>query len=399
MTFRNEVLCDRYTAFNKYREFSPFYDEDLASHIILKFEDVMAVLKNPSVSSNRKKHQFDNIKHCPFSQPLSEFYSQWLMYMDGDNHREYRKLITMALSKSIKGIENIVDNKFSIYSEKLLSCEEQCPDIVSVFSTPFVTSVLATVLGISEARYSQIIDISRPIVMFLGNGDLGDEPYRKQVVDSLKLTHNTILSCIDECTECNSVIGILLQDNVPIYDIVPLLINVIIDGYDPFLSAVNTYLLYKSKGILDHIEKQMSCSQIFDEVIRLETPFQYCGRIASEDLKLGEYNIRKGERFMAFISSANRDPNYFHMPENIFSRIQKVKNVSFGIGRHICPGGNLARKSTSRLIELFYSFDEQFSFFHVEEKWTDSFGFRFLEKLRVKIEPRMTLHSQNSIDI
>ena len=84
MTFKKEVLCDRYTAFNKYRDISPFYDDELASHIILKFEDVITTLRSISVSSNRKKKQFDRIGHCPFSQTLVEFYSQWLIYMEGE---------------------------------------------------------------------------------------------------------------------------------------------------------------------------------------------------------------------------------------------------------------------------------------------------------------------------
>ncbi|EJT9178535.1 cytochrome P450 [Salmonella enterica] len=385
MTFRKEVLCDRYTTFNKYREISPFYDDELASHIILRFEDVITTLRSTSVSSNRKKQQFDRIKHCPFSQPLVEFYSQWLMYMDGEEHSKLRKLITIALSKATKNIENVVDQSFFVHFEKLLSCKHQVQDIVSVFSAPFVTSVLAAVFGISEIRYSQIISISKPIVMFLGSGDVGDVYSRKQVIDSLNLTHDVLLSCIHECNSCNSVIGYLLQKNVSVADISPLLINIVIDGYDPFLSAVNAYLLNKSKNAISDPNNHMSSNQIFDEITRLETPFQYCARIATEDLKLGSYSIRQGERIMAFIASANRDPNCFYMPEQVMFRDQKIKSFSFGAGRHICPGGNLARKSTARLIDLFSKFEEKVRLVHVEDKWMDSFGFRFLEKLRVEV--------------
>lgn len=55
MSFRSALLQDRYSAFETYRMLSPFYDEELASHIVLNFDDVMASLKAPSLSSNRKK--------------------------------------------------------------------------------------------------------------------------------------------------------------------------------------------------------------------------------------------------------------------------------------------------------------------------------------------------------
>lgn len=45
----------------------------------------------------------------------------------------------------------------------------------------------------------------------------------------------------------------------------------------------------------------------------------------------------------------------------------------------------MARKSTARLIDLFSKFEEKVRLVHVEDKWMDSFGFRFLEKLRVEI--------------
>lgn len=70
---------------------------------------------------------------------------------------------------------------------------------------------------------------------------------------------------------------------------------------------------------------------------------------------------------MAFIASANRDPNCFYMPEQVMFRDQKIKSFSFGAGRHICPGGNLARKSTARLIDLFSKFEEKVRLVHVEE--------------------------------
>ncbi|MDF7676036.1 hypothetical protein PT286_04715 [Neisseriaceae bacterium ESL0693] len=73
------------------------------------------------------------------------------------------------------------------------------------------------------------------------------------------------------------------------------------------------------------------------------------------------------------------------MPEQVMLRDQKIKNVSFGAGWHVCLGGNLARKSTARLIELFSELEKKVKLIHVEDKWIDSFGFRFLEKLKVKV--------------
>ena len=384
MSFKSELLQDRYTAFDKYRKLSPFYDDDLASHIFLNFDEVMNSLKDDSLSSNRKKQQFENVSKCPFSAPLIDFYGQWLMYMDGESHLEARKLITVALSKATKNVEEIVDRYFHIYLREMILSDQNPQDIVSKFSVPFVTSVLAAIFGISTKSYSQIIDISKPIVMFLGNGDVGNEEKRKQVIDSLTKTHGLLLGCIEECKDSESVIGHLLRKNIAIKDISPLLINIIIDGYDPLLAVVNTYFLKLSQGVIP--AEGLSSGQLFDELLRLETPFQYCARIATEDRLLGGYSVREGERIMSFISAANRDPNYFSLPDKILVRDQKNKNISFGAGRHICPGGNMTKKVTTRFFDLMSIALDKITIVYVEEKWTDTFGFRFLRQLSAEIK-------------
>lgn len=382
MTFKHEVLMDRYTAFDKYRKQSPFYDNELSSHIILSFKDVITALKTTTFSSDRKKQQFEKISEYPFSKPIINFYGKWLMYMDGKPHADARKLITTALSKSTKDLDEIVERYFNFYFKKTFLHTESTLNIVSTFSVPFVTSILSTIFGISTKRYFQIINISKPIVIFLGNGDLDNEKSRSVVINSLHETHNLLLKCIEECNKNNSFISVLLQNNVSVNDISPLLINILIDGYAPLLATLNTYLLNVSQGVITN--NSMTSSQIFDELVRLETPFQYCARIAKENIELRDYLIKKGGRIMAFISSANRDPEYFYSPKNIQFRNLKYKNVSFGIGQHICPGWNMTKKITEKFIDLFENSREKMSILHLEERWTDTLGFRFLEKLFVE---------------
>lgn len=383
MSFRSALLQDRYSAFETYRMLSPFYDEELASHIVLNFDDVMASLKAPSLSSNRKKAQFDSVRSCPFSSPLLDFYGQWLMYMDGDAHIDARRLITVALSRAGKNVEEIVDRCFRMLLPRVFHSQNQTQDLVTAFSAPFVTSVLAAVFGVSPEKYKQIIEISKPIVLFLGNGDAGNGAQRRQVVESLDITNKLLLSCIQECGDPESVIGYLLNNNVAVNAISPLLINIVIDGYDPLLAAINTYLLKLSQGLLSG--NNIPGGHLFEELVRLETPFQYCARIATEDFHLGNYSIRRGERVMSFISAANRDPEYFPMPEKILLRDQKYKSVSFGAGRHVCPGGNMTKKIVTRLLILMETVNSGVDITHMEDEWLDTFGFRFLKTLSVRI--------------
>lgn len=142
--------------------------------------------------------------------------------------------------------------------------------------------------------------------MFLGNGDIGNEDERKKVLECLKETQILLMQCIQNCNNNESLIGYLLREDIAIETISPLLINVVIDGYDPLASIISNYFQIISNNT--KIPEDITSNELFDEIVRLEPPFQYCARVATEDLYIDGYKIKKGERIMSFISSANRDP-------------------------------------------------------------------------------------------
>lgn len=59
------------------------------------------------MSSNRKKQQFNNID-CPYTQRILDFYNSWLMYMDGEQHVEYRKIALKALHSLSDNLNDII---------------------------------------------------------------------------------------------------------------------------------------------------------------------------------------------------------------------------------------------------------------------------------------------------
>ncbi|MBQ0956267.1 cytochrome P450 [Serratia symbiotica] len=323
MNFKADLLENRYRSYQEYREKSPFFDPDLISHIVLKYEDVIYLLKSSETSSNLKKSQFDKLRKCPFSKDIVDFYDQWLMYMDGETHKDARRLITYSLSKSTqKKIEETVNLAFSLYVEDILLKTQGNIDIIQDITVPFTVNVLSRVLGIEHEDYNNIIKISKPIVMFLGNGDIGNEDERKKVLECLKETQTLLMQCINNCNNDESVIDYLLKEDIAIEAISPLLINVVIDGYEPLASIISNYFQIISNK--KRIPEDIAPNELFDEIVRLEPPFQYCSRVPAEDLYLGSYKIKKGERIMSFISSANRDPAVFELSDNIMSRNREL---------------------------------------------------------------------------
>jgi len=80
-----------------------------------------------------------------------------------------------------------------------------------------------------------------------------------------------------------------------------------------------------------------------EESLRFDTPVQFIGRMALEDVSLGGKLIRKGRTVFILIGAVNRDPEVFPEPDRLDITRAGKRHLSFGSGIHTCIGSMLAR--------------------------------------------------------
>ncbi len=80
-----------------------------------------------------------------------------------------------------------------------------------------------------------------------------------------------------------------------------------------------------------------------EETLRFDTSSQMLLRVARTDLELHGARIRRGDRVLLLVGSANRDEAVFPDPDRYDLDRDTSKLVSFGSGRHFCMGAPLAR--------------------------------------------------------
>jgi pimeloyl-[acyl-carrier protein] synthase len=80
-----------------------------------------------------------------------------------------------------------------------------------------------------------------------------------------------------------------------------------------------------------------------EECIRYDSPIQSFGRIALEDVELGDKRIRRGQQVYVVIGAANRDPARFADPDRLDVSRPDNRHLGFGVGIHACPGQHMAR--------------------------------------------------------
>ncbi len=80
-----------------------------------------------------------------------------------------------------------------------------------------------------------------------------------------------------------------------------------------------------------------------DEFLRFDPPVQMVTRWAWRDSELAGRPVRRGDRMVAVLGSAHRDPARFADPDVLDVRRAGGRHCAFGLGAHYCAGAALAR--------------------------------------------------------
>tara|TARA_B100000749_G_scaffold222226_1_gene177337 strand:+ start:2542 stop:3603 length:1062 start_codon:yes stop_codon:yes gene_type:complete len=80
-----------------------------------------------------------------------------------------------------------------------------------------------------------------------------------------------------------------------------------------------------------------------EEIIRYTGPVQAISRTALESYKIGDTQIKEGDRLSLNLAAANRDPARFNNADRFEIERSEGRHVGFGFGIHFCLGAALAR--------------------------------------------------------
>ncbi len=78
-------------------------------------------------------------------------------------------------------------------------------------------------------------------------------------------------------------------------------------------------------------------------MLRLHSPVNCLGRVATTDLTLRGEKLRRGDTLMVMFAAANRDPRHFDEPDRFDPGRSPNDHVALSHGIHFCLGSHLAR--------------------------------------------------------
>ncbi|MGE8066255.1 cytochrome P450 [Pseudomonas sp. NPDC089569] len=91
--------------------------------------------------------------------------------------------------------------------------------------------------------------------------------------------------------------------------------------------------------------------ELLAEVQRFDPPVQNTRRFVSAPCRIEGVNLNKGDTILVLLASANRDPQLNHNPDTFLADRQDRRSLTFGSGRHQCPGQALAMEIASATLK------------------------------------------------
>jgi cytochrome P450 len=86
---------------------------------------------------------------------------------------------------------------------------------------------------------------------------------------------------------------------------------------------------------------------VIEETLRYDPPVQLIGRVAAEQMTIGDVTVPKGDVMMLLLAAAQRDPDVVARPDEFDPDREAIRHLAFGHGPHFCLGAPLARLEAS----------------------------------------------------
>ncbi len=338
--------------YSRMREQSPvFYDQSSGFWHVFRYQDVKRVLSDYSYFSSSQG------RGASEENPIGAS----LISSDPPRHTKLRSQVSKAFTpKRVEQmgprIKEIAENLVEDFREKGEF------DLVNDYSGQLPVIVIAELLGIPPEDRTKFKKWSDQLVSGARDNFSDDSGGYSEPQIAMGMYFNDIIEQKRE-NPGNDLISSLLEAEVDgqklnPFELLGFCVLLLVAGNETTTNLItNTILtLDRNQEVYDSV---LSDSQLIpkmiEEVLRYRSPVQSMFRTCAKDTEVSGHTLKEGQPVIAWIGSANRDPDEF-TDADIFD-IQRTPNrhIAFGEGIHFCLGAPLARLEAKIAIEVLNS--------------------------------------------
>ncbi|HEV7421460.1 MAG TPA: cytochrome P450 [Mycobacterium sp.] len=359
-----------YPVYEQIRERGPLVLPEAHLTVFSSFTDCDDVLRHPSSASDRLKSTMaqrqiaDGAEARPLGPP-------GFLFLDPPDHTRLRKLVSKAfVPKVVKALEPDID---AMVSGLLDHIEERGTfDVIADLAYPLPVAVICRLLGVpledepkfshASALLAQALD---PFITFTGGLPEGFDERMSAGMWLRDYLHGLIDQRRAEPRD-DLISGLIAAeeggDQLTEEEIVATCNLLLVAGHETTVNLIANGILAMLRhpaqwGALAADPSRVSA--VIEETMRYDPPVQLAGRIAGDDMTIGEVSggqersdrgmitVPKGDTMMLLLAAAHHDPESIDRPDEFDPDRQSIRHLGFGKGPHFCLGAPLARLEAS----------------------------------------------------
>ena len=368
----HDIGRNPYEFFEAVRAHGPIYKPPSRDYwIVTGFDEVIEVLTNTRDFSAAIALQ-GAAAPLPFEPQGSDISAQivehqrefvgWDLVTEYDDtqHKNSRSLLNRLFVPSrLKANQDFI----TAYSDRIVKevvAKGGC-DLINEVATPFVTLIIADLLGVPEEDRQSFMDT---IAAAPPPGNL-DGVDRQTTTSPLEVMAKYFIGYVMDrrANPRNDILSELANAKFPdgttpdAMEIVRLSTFLFAAGQDTSAKLLGNAMRYivDVPGLQDQLRADPTLiPALLEEVLRLEGSTKVLARVARRDTKVGGMDFPAGSKFMLSIAGANRDPRRWDEPNAFKLNRPGIKeHLAFGRGAHTCAGAPLARTEVRIILEKF----------------------------------------------
>ncbi len=312
------------------------------------------MLRHPSSASDRLKSTVAQrqIAEGYQARPLGE---PGFLFLDPPDHTRLRKLVSKAfVPKVIKALEPDITALVDSLLDNVAAHGQF--DVIADLAYPLPVAVICRLLGVpledepqfsrASALLAQALD---PFITFTGQAADGFES-RLQAGLWLREYFGDLIAARRADPGDDLMSGLIhveeSGDQLTEEEIIATCNLLLVAGHETTVNLIANAIL----AMLRHPSQWTALgddpsrvSAVVEETLRYDPPVQLVGRIAGDDMTIGETTVVKGDTMMLLLAAAQHDPAAFDRPGEFDPDREAIRHLGFGKGPHFCLGAPLAR--------------------------------------------------------
>jgi cytochrome P450 len=343
-----------YPTYALIRERGPLQLPDMTLNVFSSYADCDDVLRHPSSASDRLKSAAaqrdiaEGVEARPIGPP-------GFLFLDPPDHTRLRKLVSKAfVPKVVKALEPDITAMVDSLLDKAADAGRF--DVITDLAYPLPVAVICRLLGVpmeDEPQFSRasalLAEALDPVLSFTGQAnERSDEMfqaglwlrgYLRELIERRRRDPGEdLMSALIDVEESG--------DQLTEEEIIATCNLLLIAGHETTVNLIANAILAMLRNPAQWAAlsaEPQRVSAVVEETLRYDPPVQLMGRIAADDMTIGDADVPKGDVMMLLLAAAHHDPAAVDRPDEFDPDRGTIRHLGFGKGPHFCLGAPLAR--------------------------------------------------------